>query len=363
MTAGAFISFAQNAEDVILRRALGHLPRGNYVDVGAFDPQVDSVTYHLYQAGWRGINVEPVPAFHAAMVEGRPEDVNVRVAAGAAPGELTFHVIPETGLSTLRADIATRHATGGRDVEQSTVEVRTLDSLLDEHLPGAPLHLLKIDVEGAEADVLAGLDLTRHRPWVVLVEATEPTTTEPSHAAWEAALLDHDYRFCLFDGLSRWYVAAEHAAELGPALSYPACVFDDFLPARAAAALQSTERARELADLWRDEALEHAIMERTLQAQLLEVKEQIAEIAARKDLLKVTEAERAEARWQADMYDRERVWLRGLLAEATAAAEAAQAHAGPAAGHAPDLLTRVARRARRSLTQRSLTQRSLPQQP
>lgn len=350
MIAGAFISFAQNAEDVILRRALGHLPSGRYVDVGAFDPQVDSVTYHLYQAGWRGINVEPVPAFHAAMVEGRPEDVNVRVAAGAAPGQLAFHVVPETGLSTLRADIATRHAGGGREIEPALVEVRTLDSLLDEYAPGTPLHLLKIDVEGAEADVLAGLDLGRHRPWVVLVEATEPTTTTPSHEAWEGLLLDHDYRFCLFDGLSRWYVAAEHADELGPALSYPACIFDDFLPARAAAALHSAARAGELTELWRNEALEHAIMERTLKGQLLEVKEQIAAIAVQADLLAITEAERDEARWQADLYDKERVWLRGLLADATQALERAEREREREAAVPPVTLgTRVANRARRTL--------------
>jgi hypothetical protein len=34
--------------------------------------------------------------------------------------------------------------------------------------------------------------------------------------------------YCLFDGLSRYYVAAEHP-ELRRPLSYPACVFDDFV--------------------------------------------------------------------------------------------------------------------------------------
>ena len=42
-----FISYAQNYEDVILWRALRDVERGFYVDVGAADPQVDSVTVRL----------------------------------------------------------------------------------------------------------------------------------------------------------------------------------------------------------------------------------------------------------------------------------------------------------------------------
>ena len=48
------------------------------------------------------------------------------------------------------------------------VPARTLSSLLDE--AAAPeVDLLSLDVEGYEADVLAGLDLARHAPrWIVV---------------------------------------------------------------------------------------------------------------------------------------------------------------------------------------------------
>jgi hypothetical protein len=36
-------SYAQNFEDVMLWRALGHIENGFYIDIGAFDPSVDSV--------------------------------------------------------------------------------------------------------------------------------------------------------------------------------------------------------------------------------------------------------------------------------------------------------------------------------
>ena len=47
------ISYAQNFEDVILNRAFRHQRSGFYIDIGAFDPVVDSVTKHFYDLGWR----------------------------------------------------------------------------------------------------------------------------------------------------------------------------------------------------------------------------------------------------------------------------------------------------------------------
>ena len=101
---------------------------------------------------------------------------------------------------------------------------RALDDILNEHeLP--EIHAMTIDVEGAEAIVLQGLSLTRHRPWVLCIEAVLPGTTTPSHSEWEPALLAHDYTFVVFDGVNRWYVANEHA-DLADALAIPVNAID-----------------------------------------------------------------------------------------------------------------------------------------
>lgn len=54
------ISYSQNFEDIILWRALKNIENGFYIDVGANDPVVHSVTKLFYENGWRGINCEPV---------------------------------------------------------------------------------------------------------------------------------------------------------------------------------------------------------------------------------------------------------------------------------------------------------------
>ena len=303
------------------------------------------MTRQFYAAGWRGLNLEPVPAYYGAMALSRTEDINLQVAAGAAPGTLTFHIVRDTGLSTLRDDIAATHLGHGHQVDDLQVSVVPLDTLIEAHLADQEIHFLKVDVEGAEAAVLAGIDLVRHRPWVLVIEATLPQTTEPTHDGWEPSLLERGYVFCMFDGLSRWYVAQEHHATLGPALSYPACVLDEYLPLAAFHAMQRAEQADRKAELWRDEALEHAVLERNLQIQLLDIHDEL--ITRRDDAyqLTVAQAEMDNARWQAGLLERERDWLRDLVAEHKA--ELAQAQERLA--RARPRLVRAAYRSKRAL--------------
>jgi hypothetical protein len=71
--------------------------------------------------------------------------------------------------------------------------------------------------------VLAGLDLARFRPRVVVIEAVAPGDMAEAWGAWEPDLLGRGYRFAFFDRLNRFYVADE-AAELAarfPAESAP----------------------------------------------------------------------------------------------------------------------------------------------
>ena len=46
------ISYAQNFEDVILQRVFHACDQGRYVDIGGYDPTIDSVTKHFYDRGW-----------------------------------------------------------------------------------------------------------------------------------------------------------------------------------------------------------------------------------------------------------------------------------------------------------------------
>ena len=250
MSSPPFVSYAQNREDVVLYRALGHISGGRYVEVGANDPIADSVTYAFYERGWSGIAVEPVPAFAERLRQVRPRDRVVEAAITASPVEtIVLHQIADTGLSTVVDDVGQQHTAAGLNVRDVVVPAARLDDVLDSAgWAGTDIHLLLVDTEGSEKSVLESIDLTRWRPWVMVVEATRPNSTEPTFESWEHIVLSAGYRFCLFDGLSRFYVSAEHWDDLHQALSTPANILDAYKPYPQALTEQETDRLRAVAD-------------------------------------------------------------------------------------------------------------------
>ena len=223
-----FLTYAQNFEDVLLWRALRHVKNGFYIDVGANDPVLHSVTKAFYDHGWSGINIEPMPSYHQVFEQQRPRDINLAVAAGAADGE--HHAVRRAGHERLGLDRQRRgreHIAEGYAVVETVVPLRTLSDICAEHVRGA-IHFLKIDVEGFEGEVLRGFDLQRWRPWVLVIEATLPGSRVSNHADWEALVTDHAYHYAYFDGLNRYYVADEQRALLARADLQPN-VFDDFI--------------------------------------------------------------------------------------------------------------------------------------
>ena len=227
------ISYAQNAEDVVLKRIFSDVSSGFYVDVGAWDPTTDSVTKAFYDGGWSGINLEPHPARIEIFRRERPRDANLQVAASDVAGRAILNVTAHGPLSTLEDAIVDASNPDYRIVERVEVDTSPLHVVLDRYAKGRGLDFLKIDVEGHEAKVLRGAGLERHRPTVLIVEATCPTTNEPRWQAWQSIVLDAGYAFGLFDGLNRFYVRADRE-DLLPRAAYGACCLDGYVTHREA---------------------------------------------------------------------------------------------------------------------------------
>ena len=223
----AFISYAQNFEDVMLWRALKHVDQGFYVDVGANDPEIDSVTKAFYDRGWCGVNIEPVSEWFEKLKKHRTRDINLKVAAGARKGTITFFEIPGTGLSTCSQTLAEYYLMRNYKPRKTKTPTIRLSSICEQYSQ-ADIHFMKIDVEGAEEAVLRGLNLEKFRPWILLIEANLPNSTQESYTKWEERILAANYQFAYSDGLNRFYVAQEHP-ELLQELRNPPNVFDDFI--------------------------------------------------------------------------------------------------------------------------------------
>ena len=162
----AFISYAQNNEDVLLNRVFGGQQVGFYVDVGAFHPVEGSVTKAFYDRGWSGINLEPGSIFDV-LAAARPRDVNLRMAVLDRKGEVAFYEDPADGGMSHVLDT-------GEPGGPRRVPCDTLEAIIADHGKGRPINFIKVVAEGAEAAIVRSTDWRRLRPRVLVFEATLP---------------------------------------------------------------------------------------------------------------------------------------------------------------------------------------------
>lgn len=221
------VSYAVNLEDVLLHRVFAEVQSGKYVDVGAAHPEIHSVTKLFYDLGWSGVNIEPQDAYFDLLQSSRPRDVNLKVAAAAETGEKEFFtVVGFEELSSLKNEVASSMRQKGKKVRVSSVPTASLKDLL-EHAGVREAHFLKIDVEGGESEVIAGIDFVVFRPWVIIVEVVAGDMTDPD-LSWVARLEEAEYREVYFDGINKFFLAEEKSV-LSDRFEVPVNVLDDYI--------------------------------------------------------------------------------------------------------------------------------------
>jgi len=142
--------------------------------------QSNTLYFELYR-GWHGLLVEAVPDLANACRLYRP-NATVEQFALVEPEHVgeTVTIRYANLMSVIKGGMKSQaeedaHIEAGMRVQnigtyEITVPTTTLSALLDKHGMGG-IDLLSLDVEGYELKVLKGLDLSRHRPRFILVEA------------------------------------------------------------------------------------------------------------------------------------------------------------------------------------------------
>jgi len=174
---------------------------GVFLEVGANDGFSASNTYFLERARqWTGILIEPLPSPYERCRRVRPGAVCVQ-AACVAFGETadTVELVDRDLMSvTLGQQDAAEEANRVHGFT-GTVQVpaRTLSSIIDAS-PFDRVDFMSIDVEGAEMQLLRGLDLARHAPRWLLIETAHPDQVSVALAPFLSLteqLSYHDYLY------------------------------------------------------------------------------------------------------------------------------------------------------------------------
>jgi FkbM family methyltransferase len=180
----------RNAVTLLVAAFAGAYPRARFVQIGANDgAQHDHLREQIKEGEWTGVMVEPVPYVFERLRRnyGDVERIALeRAAIGARDGRATIHHLAELedaerdampswydalgsfDLETLRRNV--RAIPDGEErIVGTQVECLTFETLCERH-GIEELDLIAIDTEGHDAVILAGIDLERHRPRLVLYE-------------------------------------------------------------------------------------------------------------------------------------------------------------------------------------------------
>lgn len=219
-------SYAQNFEDVMLWRALKHINKGCYIDIGVRDPVIDSVSLAFYEKNWRGIHIEPDTHYAKILQNARKDETVLNALISDSEGTIIFYEITQIGLSTCDLEIAIKHKANGYSVKETIVPKITLEQVINNYSQDE-VHWLKINTDGMEEKALKCWNNAIKKPWVIVIKTANTPNQVDINLSFDKDLNDKGYDSVYFDGLNRFYVSKMHP-ELINAFRYGPNILDGF---------------------------------------------------------------------------------------------------------------------------------------
>ena len=169
-------SYSKAREDVMLkylfRKYLYKKQKGFYVDIGAFDPIVESNTKYLYSCGWSGINIDANPKSIEKFNLYRKRDINLNIGISEHFSEKPFFYFGKNdSINSFSESFLKKNKTVKNVKKILQVQTEKLSSVLDLHLPDKQtIDLMDIDVEGLDFEVVKSNDWNKYRPKILMIE-------------------------------------------------------------------------------------------------------------------------------------------------------------------------------------------------
>jgi FkbM family methyltransferase len=169
-------SYSQFGEDIFLQKFFNK-KKGFFIDIGCHHPFRYNNTYKLYKLGWRGLNIDlnkiSIDLFNFM----RPKDINLCLAISDKAGPIKYY-IPNKNLISPEITIDLKFSKKYKKLHGNIYESHNTKSVTWRYLEKnysknlkKKVDLLKIDVEGADFKILRSINIKKHKPKLIMVEA------------------------------------------------------------------------------------------------------------------------------------------------------------------------------------------------
>lgn len=190
------ISYAQEGEDMILRRLLEGRDKGFYVDVGAHHPRRFSNTYFFYKRGWSGINIDACPGSMKLFSLLRSRDINLECAIADEKKVLDYYRFNEPAVNGFYHQCPDR-LKAYKLIEKVPIEALPLKEVLAKYIhKNSKIDFLSIDVEGLDEQVLRSNDWECYKPEIVLLESVDTNITDFLTSSTYDFMCKQGYVYC-----------------------------------------------------------------------------------------------------------------------------------------------------------------------
>ena len=210
-----FVSHSAFGEEILVNRIFKNIDLGFYVDVGALNPRVGSLTYQLYKKGWSGINIDLTEENIKLFKLMRKRDISIQIAVSDKKKILESYIFDVgSGLNTLEK----KHAKSWSkkiNKEFKTVKIRsdTLTSIIFNNAYYKNFEYLNIDVESHELNVLKGFDFKQFRPKLITIEIHGNDIEKIKKSDVYKYLVSKRYKLVSFYHLTCFFIPIENTLD------------------------------------------------------------------------------------------------------------------------------------------------------
>tara|TARA_B100000579_G_C22751710_1_gene814362 strand:+ start:494 stop:1225 length:732 start_codon:yes stop_codon:yes gene_type:complete len=168
-------SYSQFEEDTFIKKFFSK-KKGFYIDIGCNQPFINNNTFLLYKSGWSGINIDLSKINIDLFDITRPRDKNICEIISNKDRKVEYYIPNNNPLST-EITVKRNFAKILQKKHKNIYQKKTRNSMKwssikkKYNLNINKVDFLKIDVEGADFDVLKEMNISKLKPRLIMIEA------------------------------------------------------------------------------------------------------------------------------------------------------------------------------------------------